>query len=336
MLTARNAQPLRTSARIALAFLITVLALSFSYAVEITFDRTFIEKNKNRATIRVPDLEVIDTHEKAKRIDSTGENSGLDGDIHCSAWSDTVGFAIVAEISNARLAQNGVDALVDAENGPPISATGVWRVWPEHARQEPFIQGSPERPTLADKTNPDHIFELHPLTEIGNIDLGQTFTRIKDQRTGTEFAYKDAEQAFDAINDHEFSIRSERNTVTVQTKAIGYNYIRFRVRLHEKPSHRLDDGGLSFFGSIFKTGRRSVDDYEVPLVGKTRFILVPGTEPMRILEAMEAGTVADVIAIPRLNFALLSWRVKHERDDPEVLRRTIPYELVILAVLNAR
>jgi hypothetical protein len=82
-----------------LVLVASFLALSLSHAVEITFDKDFIEANKNGATMTVPNLEVIDTRGRAKAIDTTGKNG--DGDIQCSAWSDTVGFAIVAEIGNA-------------------------------------------------------------------------------------------------------------------------------------------------------------------------------------------------------------------------------------------
>jgi len=169
---------------------------------------------------------------------------------------------------------------------------------------------------------------------LDDFDLGDTFTRIKDKTTGKEFKYKGAAKAFDAFNSHECSIRGSGSKVTVETKAIGYNYIRFRVRLNEKPQHQLDDGGLSFFGSVFPAGTGSIDNIEAPLSGKTRFILAPGTKPLTTLQSKNAGDVVEVIGLPRLSFALVSWRVEHGQQDPAVLERSIPYEIVILAVIK--
>lgn len=82
------------------AFVSLSLAISSALGVEITFNKTFIEADKNRATLTLPDFEVTGTHKKAKSIDDTGKKSGNDGDIHCAGWSPTLGFALVAEISN--------------------------------------------------------------------------------------------------------------------------------------------------------------------------------------------------------------------------------------------
>jgi hypothetical protein len=312
------------------AFLFVFLTISSATAVEITFKKSFIEENRNRATMTLPDFQVRGTHSHAKPIDETGKRSGDDGDIHCSGWSDTLGFALVAEISNARLAQNGVDELVDAKGKSPIEVTGLWRIWPEHARQEPFSQGSEEIPVLND-TNPDHIFELHPLTTVAGVSVLPTFTEINDGQK--EFKYKDATEAFDAYDTHEFSFRSTSKTVTVRTPAIGYNYVRFRVKLLETPSHALDDGGISFYASVFADDDVNAEA-EVPITGKVRFILAPGTEPFNILTQKQPLDVVRLIALPRLNFALLSWRVAHKAQDPAIANWTIPYEMLVLAVVE--
>jgi len=307
-----------------------LIAVTSAFGVEVTFDKAFIEENKNRATITLSDFRVRGTHNHAKPIDDTGKRSGDDGDIHCSGWSDALGFALVAEISNARLAQNGVDELVAAKGHAPITVTGLWRIWPEHARQEPFRQGNEEIPVLND-TNPDHVFEIHPLTNVAGVAVPETFTEIND---GTkEFAYKDAKGAFEAYDKHEFSIRSTKKTVTVRTPAIGYNYVRFRVKLLETPSHPLDDGGISFYASVFAADDTNAEA-EVPLTGKVRFILAKGTEPFDKLQQKHALDVVELIGLPRLDLALLSWRVAHGKSDPAVLDWTIPYEIAVLAVVE--
>jgi len=316
-----------------LVVLVTMLlSITAALGVEIQFKKTFIEANKNRATMTLTDFKVRGTHSHAKSIDATGTKSGNDGDIHCSGWSSQLGFALVAEISNARLAQNGVDELVNAKGGAPITVTGLWRIWPEHARQEPFHQGTVEMPVL-DDTNPDHVFEIHPLTTVAGVDVENTFTPIKDETSGVEFAYKDAKSAFEAYDKHVFDIRSTATTVTVRTASIGYNYVLFRVKLLETPSHQLDDGGISFYASVFEADDVNAEA-EVPLTGKVRFILAPGTEPFQVLQQKHALDVVELIALPRLDLALLSWRVAHGTTDPAILSWTIPYEMAVLAVVE--
>jgi hypothetical protein len=281
--------------------------------VSITLKNDFIEANKNRATMEATYM-VVRTHHKAKPAKE-------DGDIHCAGTSDEVGLACVAEVMNAKDEAQAVQTIVEHENGAPLQLVGVWRVWPEHATGGPeFIQGDPVDPIV--NTNPPHVFELHPLVTVGNLDVRDSFKRTSGYR------YKDAATAFGKFESLPCRIEPGEQTTSLVTNQIGYNYVDFTIELLEDPAHALDDGGLSVYVTV------PADDPEVPLVSKLRCIFVAGTTPEQRVRQLHAGDRLRVVGIPRVDLALLSYRAKHGKERPQLLSRTLPYEMVIVAVLS--
>src|SRR4051794_7553671 len=120
--------------------------------------RKFVEDNKNRATIKVSLR--VDHHLKTPH---PIKSSGDDGDIHMAGRSDEIGLPLVAEIMNAASQGKPATDLVNKSSAAvPIEVTGVWRIWFEHPASSGMqIQGEPV--AVASDTNPDHVFEIHPI-----------------------------------------------------------------------------------------------------------------------------------------------------------------------------
>jgi hypothetical protein len=95
-----------------------------------------------------------------------------DGDMHVAGRAPMqVGLPVVAEIMNAAGgAEKKAVALVHSSegSGQTISVTGAWRLWFEHpADSQVQFDDYP----VAQNTNPDHSFEIHPLTKVGGEDI---------------------------------------------------------------------------------------------------------------------------------------------------------------------
>lgn len=99
-----------------------------------------------------------------------------DGDLHVAGRSDSFGLATVAEIMNARDSNVAVESVHQHEGKGPVDLIGVWRIWCEHGGNTTHVQGNLLKPFIT--TNPDHVFEVHPILKLGGIDLTNTLHTI--------------------------------------------------------------------------------------------------------------------------------------------------------------
>jgi hypothetical protein len=86
---------------------------------------------------------------------------------------------MVAEILNGKLESDTFNLLLGMSEGQSVPLVGVWRLWFEHSGSENQIQG--EEVAVPADTNPDHVFEFHPVTKFGNFDCRDSFIPIVDQ-----------------------------------------------------------------------------------------------------------------------------------------------------------
>ena len=93
--------------------------------------------------------------------------------------------------------------------------TGVWRLWCEHSGADPQIQiqGKPLQPFNA--TNPDHVFEVHPITVLNGTSVVDSLTPIDGFKT------KDAEQAFTKYERIDSQILPKATTIKLLTEMAG-------------------------------------------------------------------------------------------------------------------
>jgi hypothetical protein len=92
---------------------------------------------------------------------------------------------VVGEIANAALHKDAMEIVHHSGgSGKPLSVTGVWRIWPEHSGSKTETQGKPlEAYTIA---NPEHVFEIHPVTRLNDLGLLDSFIPVEGFKPGDD------------------------------------------------------------------------------------------------------------------------------------------------------
>ena len=202
-----------------------------------------------------------------------------------------IGLPVVAEIMNAGgSAEAGAVDLVHQREGTgqAIAVTGAWRLWFEHPADS---QVQFEEFPAADNTNPDHSFEIHPLTHVGEKDVSPGFQFIPSYQA------KDASHAFASYETLPVTIQTSSSAVTLSSTKSGFNYVEFSIRLIGKPDS-LTDGGLVALANVYADEKD-----EDPIAEKIRMIFVPNTPPWKKLQQANAGDGSEfrVLGIPRVD-----------------------------------
>ena len=287
--------------------------------VIIKLKNEFIEQHKSRVTLQT-----------TFSVDSAGpthtiSKGGNDGDMHFSGRAPEVQLPIVAEILNAKGQHDAVAAVKDAQGGDAIKLTGAWRIWCEHANTTKQVQGT----TLQafDTSNPDHVFELHPVTKVGNLDIRNSMKDIHG------YQYKEAFEAFQHFENAKCKIVPGNGTTTIRTQGVGYNYVEFVLRSNEKiDQHHVVPGD----GRMFKA---DILDTEGELVTRhIRMVFVEGTMAEKKARNVGKNARLHAIGIPRIDLALVAWRVQHKDDaewkEFEPLDWNLPYEMIVVAAFD--
>jgi hypothetical protein len=107
---------------------------------------------------------------------------------------------------------------------------------------------------------------------------------------------------------------------------VGFNYVHFKMRLIDRQQPAPPDGEI-VYASILDLG-------DELLVQKRRVIFVKDTQPLTKEAGMAAGDCMEVLGIPRINLAVLSWRVRNAQQRPEVLTWGLPYEIIAVGVYD--
>ncbi len=305
----------------------SALLLSCLYAsadTTLELKNEFIDTFKDRATIEA-NYAIKFAHPKPKTPSPSKPSN--DGDIHISGTAPEVGLLTVAEIMNAKDFPAVLKFVQGKKGADAVPMIGVWRIWPEHGGESLHVQGEADPNEIVD-TNPDHIFEIHPLTKVSSFDLSSSFKPIPGFRT------KDPQSAFQNYEGARSHILPGNGTTRIRMSTATYNYVEFSLELLEDPSHELGDGLTAF-------ARMRALDGE-PLVQKRRVVFVKGTKPESAVRTLKKGQCMHALGMPRLNLALVSWRVRCSKNQvsdvpgcaekyPDVLDWGIPYEVVILA-----
>ena len=262
-----------------LALVLTTPALAGAQIV-VTLKNKFIEDNKHRATI-----EATFTVDKAHKNPNPPSK---DADLHVAGRAPEIQLPIVAELMNAADDKIALDLIHAAETtGTPVAVSGAWRLWCEHGGTSDQIQGQPL--TKFTTTNPDHCFELHPITRVENQATAATFHPI-----APGFKTKDAFTAFtayEAVNS-ELVFNAQKQTTTINTQGIGFNYVEFIIELNENPTLTTVDGGLMIMAAVQDL------DGEL-LVRNRRMVFAPDTAPLKAVMGKTKCGRLHVLGIPQ-------------------------------------
>jgi hypothetical protein len=283
----------------------------------ITLKKEFIHSHKDRATLKC-NMWV----DKVGRI----HPPRMDGDILIAGRIAEPRFSLVlvAEVMNAKDEQQAITLLRKAEGDDnPVPITGVWRVWFEHAGEKDHIQG--EVVAAAAVPNPDHLFELHPVTAVKGISTGKSLKPIAGYQP------KHARAAFAHFESTKCRISYDKATITLKSTAVGYNYVKFTLEATENP-RGVEDGW-------FVTANVRDLDGEL-LVKGSRMVFVKSTPPGDNVKDLRQGASMVVLGMPRINYADVARRVeadvarrvKSAETEPQGLNATLPYEIVVVGV----
>jgi hypothetical protein len=287
-------------------------------AITITLKKEFIETYRNRVTIDVD-----------MTVDAVGKihSAKKDGEVHFAGRSEKVGLPIVAELMNAKFQPFAMKAIRKAEGEAPIKIKGAWRFWCEHADGSNQKQGM-KLPDPFPNSNPAHVFEIHPVTHVGDMDVSDSVGPIEG------FSYKKPEQAFTHYENVACKITDNGDTVTIRTNMAGYNIPEFILE-------SIDDevGGIEFKDKDGKSDGRfmfaSVRDTDGELlVRKVRMAFIKGTEAEKAAKVLPKGGRLHVVGIPRISLTLVKFRIDNADDPREPLTWTLPYEIIVVGVIG--
>jgi hypothetical protein len=303
---------MRLVARCHAIVVVLLLALSAFAEMSVTLKKSFLDTYKDRATIDV-NLTVDAAHEHP----NTGAK---DGDMHVAGHASEVGLPMVAELMNAKERDDAQDLIHAAEaNGSELDLSGVWRIWWEHP-QSGANQTQLANNTLHGRypTNPDHAFEIHPITDVANLDVRDTFHKISG------YTPSSASTAFHHYESRTCTVVPGSNAVTITTSRALHNYARFKLELTSDAVTMTD--GRWYYANVYTLTGSSPLAEDIPVV------FVKNSPPETTVKSKHIGDRLNVVGIPRLNLRLIDYIVDHFQPGEEADEWYLPYEMVIVAV----
>jgi len=297
-----------------LLFLVAALASRLSgQDFEVRLKKAWATKFADRTSIQAK-MVIHHAHKSPNPIKSGGD----DGDMHFSGESPDVGLPFVAEIVNAALPgeQSAVSDVKASEGSTSnVIVTGAWRLWFEHPSTTQ-TQGA-HNPFSPDNTNPDHSFEIHPVSQIEQDGVQASFVLIKNYTPYT------ADVAFPYFDKAKLTIKASSSGISLRSKKLKYNYVGFGIELTHKPK-KVSDGYIVLAKVL------SGDGDEEAANGERRMIFVDGTAAAAKIQTAAAGDRFDVLGIPRINLnGVLALVAKHGTAQFDA---QLPYEMIIVGV----
>ena len=304
---------------LSLVALLVAAPLTANADITVSLTNGFVKKVKDKATLTTQ-FKVDKFHKKPNKIGTGSE----DGDVHIAGRDNVVLLPMVAEILNGKLENDTFNFLLGSA-GQTVPLVGVWRLWFEHPGKEDQVQGKPV-PVPAN-TNPDHIFEFHPVAKFGNFDCLDSFLPVKD--LVKEFRGHPADRAFASYEQRPGTITKTTNGIEITSNQAGFNYVEFEMRLAGKPKDVGD--GFIVLANVFMPGS---DEGEPLTEQPRRMIFVKGSPPADQIATMVKGDRLHVLGIPRVNLNEVFAIANGMNTSDEFASGGLPYELIIVAVLE--
>jgi hypothetical protein len=314
-----------TSVGIAAVLLIVASPSTETAAIQrvVRLRNAFVNKYKNRATVQGLTFRIDHVKKKVNSISSGGE----DGDLHMSGRPGAeVALPMVAELVNAGMKGDATHesdarkAVTEAHSldgtSQQIVISGVWRLWFEHPPSTTLVQG--HTVPLPTNTNPDHIFEVHPLTDFNGQSVASAFVPI-----GGYTAYI-ASKAFSAYEKLEFRVKKGSSFTMISSTQVGYNYTEFDAQLAGTPID-MNDGFFVLADILNKAGNSVV-------AAPRRLVIAKGTQAATAFKAKQPkkGTKLKVLGIPRVNLDKLMDEAEQAPGETVAVKGS--YEMIVVGV----
>ena len=294
-----------------------VLSISTLQAETLTLSLAFVNQCKNRATIGAQfelDAHLTSPH----RIGSSGD----DGDVHMAGRAPEVQLPMVVEIMNAGMdaQSSSFDLMNSTPAGQNINLEGVWRIWFEHPSTGDQTQGDPV--DVPANSNPDHVFEIHPVTSFGGNDIADTslVPIVNPNNSSNSYQAYDANTAFGNYEKLTSTISVSDTAVSITAKKAGYNYTEFI--LEPAGAVQTGDNGVFVLANVY-----DVSDEETPVTRNRRMVFVDNSEPAKALKNLPSGGRLHVLGIPRVNLAEVA-----AVAPGDAVSMPLPYEMIVVAV----
>jgi hypothetical protein len=277
--------------------------------IEIEIKKSFIESYQDRVSITA-----------TFTVDKAMQNPVarfLDGDFHMAGRAPEIALPVVAEIANAA-SEKRVTALIHGVEGTgrPLKVSGVWRIWPEHPGSAKEEQG--KQLPAEDSDSPDHVFEIHPVTRINDLEMLETLRPVEGFMPGN------AHDTFEVYEKAACKITVKPTMVSLVTRKGLYNDVEFIMEIAEGRQIAVPGGRF-----VIASAR---DLKGILLVKRLRLVFAKDSPPERAVRLLKRGDRLHVFGIPRVDFNEVSRRVKASPADPAQLVRSLPYEIIILGV----
>jgi hypothetical protein len=233
---------------------------------------------------------------------------------------------MVSEVMNAALGpQQDVVHILQANqgNGTPTAISGAWRIWFEHPSTQPQVQFAPVPPIAT--TNPNHCFEIHPITQYAGKQIPQSLQEIQG------YTPKDAQTAFGNYEKLSTTLVIGAQTISLTSKQVGDNYVKFTAQLAGKPvSLDKNDAGQADGQVVLANIMDNAGD--LVLVNNMRLIFIAGTPPADVLSQAANGATFQLLAIPRVDLNAISAFAGAGGSGTVV--RKLPYEMIVVSAKN--
>ncbi|MCW3098560.1 MAG: hypothetical protein JWL77_4178 [Chthonomonadaceae bacterium] len=312
--------------------ILSLLSVQGKADTTITLRNSFVEKYHERVSMDVTYLLVAGQ--------TNPHDPSNDGEVHMSGTATdatdntNVGFAIVAEIWRAQKYGGRAGLLqwiADQANRNPVPMRGVWRIWAEHGAGT-FRQGDPQIPsTWSPITNPNHVFELHPLL---GVTLGtQSFSFLNDMTFLAGFdALNDAARTRGAFGYFErmiCTVTPGPQTTTIAGSNHKFNFVQFKARLREAPTPNPSGDGIMVLADIVDQNGQG-ETATTPLASNVRLVFPAGTTAAATIQTLSVGASLKLVGFPRMNLTT----VRTVIQSGHRFQGKFPYEIVVQTLGN--
>jgi hypothetical protein len=202
------------------------------------------------------------------------------------------------------------------ETERPVRLTGAWRLWPEHAFGPREEQGRQSRPLP--NANPDHVFEIHPVTRAGRISLLHTLRPVEGYLPGSPG------RTFEIYQSAEYALEIKPESVILTVTTGLYNDVHFLMQLTGDTPLVVRDGRFVQAAVLDLEGNQ--------LVERIRMVFLRDTPPERAVRSLRRGARLHVWGKPRVSLAEISRITRQSSTSPALLEGRLPYEMLILGV----
>lgn len=317
---------------------LTLMLLAVSASAQeftLVIDNDFVRAHHNRVTTDVRFTPV--------GAQTNAHSPANDGEVHISGtavMADTgraLGFATVAEIMLAAQYEGRGGHLQfiadEARAGRPIRMRGVWRLWGEHGDSF-FNQGTfPASATWNPQSNPPHIFEIHPVTQI--VRGGRQVSFLGDFRFLLGFNdlnnVRRTRGAFGLFERMRCRIVPGARTTTITGSRQQFNFVQFVAELRGRPEVAAGGDGVFMRADILDQTGRGASGAE-PLAGDVRLVFTAGTAPTAELQRIRGDGRMRLVGFARISLTPVNDAITSGR----AFEGKFPYEIVVTSLGAAR